>query len=142
MIMSSIAIPDSIYNWLDDTSKKKSISKNALVIASIMNSMDAEDIDKLLKNMEETLKHKQTNLSPHKKEQELKFITYISKLILFYDEKIKNSILPNSKNQTIDIYTRIITNKLTDIFLENNIEFEKKDLSQLVEKQLRLTYKK
>jgi hypothetical protein len=141
MIMSSIAIPDSIYSWLEETSRKKGISKNSIVIASIMKSMDAEDIDKLIDNMETTIKSKQTNLQDVQKQQEAIYVDYFNKLISTYHERIISSIRNNSRNIAIETFTNIILNKLMDVLLEDSIEFDKKDLSNLIEKQLRIVYK-
>lgn len=141
IIMSSIAIPDSIYTWLEETSKKKGISKNSIVIASIMKSMDAEDIDKLIDNMETTIKSKQTNLQDVQKQQEVIYINYINKLIPTYHDRIIVSIRHNSRNIAIETFTNIMLNKLMDVLLEDNIEFDKKTLSNVIEKQLRIVYK-
>lgn len=136
-IMSSVSIPDSVWEWLEETSKKKGISKNSIVVASLMRTMTDEDIEKVMINMQNEIKKKQELNNKFKAEQEAKYIQIINKLIEYYTDRIKLSITNNSRTQAIETYIPLLTNKAMDYLIDKNIEYDKNTLIHLIERQLR-----
>lgn len=131
--MQSIVLPDSIDEKLREIANKKGMSKNALIIATILKGLDAKDLELFIDEFLDNTKKKEIEKNP---ELEKKIIEIIKEKINVYFEsgqiitKIREG---TSKEEIINVFaSNLIEPKVFTELDTQEIEYIKKEVSKKI----------
>jgi fumarylacetoacetate (FAA) hydrolase family protein len=141
LIMSSVGIPDSLYDKLEEISKKKGISKNALIITGLLKVLDAEDVEKLVMEMDDAMRKKDVQVKEEQSKQEIILDPIIINQTKKFNERIQASLKSRSRKEVIETFTDLITEPVIDDLISKDLDFSKKDVVKKIEVVLRKLYK-
>jgi metal-responsive CopG/Arc/MetJ family transcriptional regulator len=132
MIVSSVNIPDSIFQKLEKMSAEKNISRSNLIIAYIIKGMDEYDVADILAELDSKI-----NKEKEEQEKELNVIkNIIYKVISENITDIKTSIEKNVEIKTVIIaFQNRLTPAIRKELLEQNIDADihTKNIKQIIE---------